>query len=177
MVEFRTCSRISPMILAGILMLVIPRFPVAQDLPAPLKECRLEKNDALRLACYDREVDARAQSPTAGTAPPASVPVSTPGTPEERFGYENVRDLERRDQNRGASPEPDELVAKVAEVSRPTGGVFVITLEIGQVWKQNSPDPYFLVRTGEQVTIKRAALGSFMMSGKSWWSTRVSRVR
>jgi hypothetical protein len=145
-------------------------------LPAAQQECRSEKDDALRLACYDREVEAQRQSPTTGTAVPASVPATAPPTPEERFGYKDVLAREKRDQVRSETPDLEELVSTVTGVSRRPDGALVITLENGQVWGQKTPDSDFRIRIGKKARIKPSAMGSYFLYGNSNWSTRVSRL-
>jgi hypothetical protein len=41
----------------------------------------------------------------------------------------------------------------------------------------NRPDPFFRIKTGDKVRIQPAALGSFLLSGPSKRSTRVSRTK
>ena len=53
----------------------------------------------------------------------------------------------------------------------------VVTLDNGQEWKQNRPDAFFRIKTGDAVKIQSAAMNSFLMSGPSKRSTRVTRVK
>ena len=62
---------IRPSLLAGIFCVAIPPA-AAQDLSAALAGCRAEKDDALRLACYDREVGKLGQQSSVIAASPAA---------------------------------------------------------------------------------------------------------
>lgn len=169
--------RIPPILLAGILSAAIAPGLAAQDLPAALQACQTEQADAKRLVCYDREVEAQRQPPMTGPASQAAVPAAASPTPEERFGYNDVLAREARDKEQKGDRALEELVATVAKISTRPDGALVITLANGQVWGQNTPDPYFRLRISEQVRIRPAAFGSFLLSGHSRRSTRVSRLR
>ncbi len=71
---------------------------------------------------------------------------------------------------------PESLVATVRAVIRRPNGAHVITLDNGQVWTETSLDPSFRVAVGEQVRIKRAAMGTYLLSTPSNRSTRVART-
>ncbi|MEK7415968.1 MAG: hypothetical protein AAB263_21910, partial [Planctomycetota bacterium] len=137
--------------------------------------CRAEKDDAQRLACYDREADRLAQQQPATAVPPPAA--GTAQTPEERFGYRGVLAREEYDRDKQETRRLEELVATVTEISARPDGALVMTLDNGQVWRQNRPDSFFHLKVGEQVKIEPAALGSFLLSGSSKRSTRVTRVR
>jgi hypothetical protein len=160
-----------PSLLAGILCLAIPQAE-AQDLPAALAICRAEKDDARRLACYDREV-AKAGEEAAESSAAASQ--AAPQSPEERFGYRGV--LAREEQQRAKSATLGELAATVTEIAKRGDGALVMTLDNGQVWAQNRPDAFFRVKVGESVKIEPAALGSFLMIGPSKRTARVTRIK
>jgi hypothetical protein len=54
-------------------------------------------------------------------------------------------------------------------------GHSIVTLDGGQLWELDEADP--LLATGDSVTIKRAALGSFLMTTGSGRIHRVRRLR
>jgi hypothetical protein len=144
----------------------------ADNLPAELAACREQRDEAQRLACYDREVarlakDASAAAPAVAAAAPS---------PEDRFGNrESVQEELSRKRQETRSPEGIE--ATVTAMEARADGLLTMTLDNGQVWRQIRPDPFFRVKVGEPVKIKPAVLGSFLMSGPSKRSTRVTRVR
>ncbi|MSQ91925.1 MAG: hypothetical protein EXR87_03185 [Gammaproteobacteria bacterium] len=153
---------IRPMLLVAALSAVIAPGLAAQELPAALSACRAEQDDARRLACYDREVDRQVPPPAAA---------------EERFGYEGALARKEQDELRKEEPELAELHSKAAGISTRPNGTLVITLENGQVWRQNAPESYFPLKIGDPVRIRPAAMGSFLLFGNSRRSIRVTRLR
>jgi hypothetical protein len=153
---------------------VLLRSPVAVadswELPPAVLACLSLTDNAQRLECFDREIAARvAQRP--------ELPPAGPQTPEERFGYSDVRAREERALERDGDWQLTELVATVAAVSVRPDGKRVMTLGNGQVWAETNLDHRFRVSTGEQIRIRNAALGTFLMSTPSNRSTRVTRLK
>ena len=110
-----------------------------------------------RLACYDAIANAkpvRAQTAAAGDAKAAS------------FG---VNQLPR------APAGPELIKALVSKVSEDRLGHDLVWLDNGQLWSCSERD--VLVRAGDKVTIKRAALGSYLMLTPSRRSCHVQRVQ
>jgi hypothetical protein len=157
-------------------MLANPAVAATEDPGASLRVCRAERDDAKRLACYDREIDRTGQRPVAGETTPAT-PAAPAPTPEERFGRAGAMTREEADRKEQESRELSELNATVTEIWTRADGLMVFTLDNGQIWKQIRPDSMFRLKAGEKVKIQPAALGSFLLSGPSKRSTRVSRVK
>ena len=150
----------------------------AEVADADLKACKAEADDARRLACYDREMDRHAREPESAGAAPAEAEVAPPVlTAEERFGREGAMTREEVDRKEVESRELGKLEAKVTEIWTRSDGLMVFTLDNGQVWKQNSLDSQFRLKTGDPVRIQPAAMNSFLLSGPSKRSTRVSRLK
>jgi hypothetical protein len=155
----------------------------AQDPGGSLQACRSESDDARRLACYDREVDRMTARPAAGVAvapaAPAAptAPAAPPLTPEERFGRTGALNREEADRRYQESRDLVELNATATEIWTRADGLMVVTLDNGQIWKQVRPDSMFRLKVGEKVRIQPAAMGSFILSGSSKRSTRVSRLK
>lgn len=154
------------------------RPAAAHDATEALRACTLEPDDARRLACYDREM-ARLTS-AATTESTDAAPSTTPEPPpapelsaEERFGL--PEEEIRKKQKVVEGEKLDRLTATITGISQRPHGELVMTLHNGQVWVQNETRT-FDVRIGDAVTIKTAALGSFLMVTASGRSTRVSRV-
>ncbi len=164
------------MLVAGFLSQLIASELAAGELPSGLQACRAERDDANRLSCYDREIDAQSRRPSKGAETPPVQQAAVPRTPEEDFGHRQVRVRE----DRAAEQQEDrlkELVATVIEVAKRANGTHVMTLDNGQVWMESSLEPAFRVAPGESITIKPAALGTFLLSTQSNRSTRVTRVK
>lgn len=151
----------------------LPFAALADDTRAALRACRAESDDAKRLACYDREADRAEGQPAAAAAEPPAPAL----TPEERFGRRGAMAREEKDQEKAEARELGELQATATEIWTRGDGLMRITLDNGQVWAQLRPDPFFRLKTGDKVKIQPAALGSFLMSGPSKRSTRVTRVQ
>jgi hypothetical protein len=165
-------TRVIPASLA--LLLAIGAAEASAESDAALRACRAEADDSRRLACYDREMDRAltAASPAAPMVVPAAVL-----TAEEQFGREGAMAREETDRKEQESRSLDELQAKVNEIWTRSDGLMVITLDNGQEWKQNRPDAFFRLKKGDLVKIQPAAMNSFLMSGPSKRSTRVTRVK
>lgn len=107
-----------------------------------------------------------AQSAAAGStsAPPASA------NPEDpvNFGL-NPRQLQRVPKG------PDAIKAVVSTLTEDRLNHVYLLLDNEQTWSLLDPDPH--VRPGDSVTIKRASLGSFLMTTPSRRSYRVERIK
>ena len=173
-------------------LLAIGAANASEGPDAALRACRAEADDARRLACYDREIDrsqaaaaqrepatAAVAAPVAAAAPtpaPVAAPAAAP-TAEEMFGREGTMAQEESERKENETRALGELQAKVTEIWTRSDGLMVVTLDNGQVWKQNRPDSFFRLKSGDTVKIQPAALGSYLMSGPSKRSTRVTRVK
>jgi hypothetical protein len=118
--------------------------------------CTRERDDAQRLACFDR---------AAGTA----------SAPEETFGVQGSELARKRDQQDPKEGAPSRIAAKVTEIARRPRGEMVFTLDNGQVWAQKDVGAYFPVKVGDPVTILAGTLGSFRLVVANR-STAVTRV-
>ncbi len=175
------------------LAFAIGRADASEDIGAALVACRAESDDARRLACYDRAADAGhppvvAPTPAAASAPAAAIaPATAPAvaaaapaaeaTPEDSFGRERALEHEEAKRAEQESRALDELKATVTAIETRIDGLMTMTLDNGQVWRQNSPDARFRLRVGDPVRIEPGALKSFILSGPSKRSTRVTRIK
>ena len=194
----------SASLLAALLFAVaaVPSF-ASEDFGESLRACRSQADDARRLACYDRvagraESAAAAQAAAPGASQPAAAPKPAPvaaapsaaapaaaataaapaaSTAEDKFGRERAMAAEEERRKTEESRELGELSALVTEIDVRMDGLMTITLDNGQVWRQNTPDSKFRLKTGDRVRIQPGSLKSFILSGPSNRSTRVSRVK
>jgi hypothetical protein len=103
------------------------------------------------------------------------VAAATAQTAEQQFGLS-------QQQARATAPKPvenkgpEKIQSAATEIKRKPLGELVISLENGQVWEQTEVDSTVHIKSGDAVTVSKAAFGSFMMtSGHS--TLRVRRVR
>ena len=82
------------------------------------------------------------------------------------------------DQKRAeASRAVGELQSTIIGLDTRIDGLMTFTLDNGQVWRQSRPDSRFSIRQGDAVRIHPGSLGSFILSGPTKKSTRVTRVQ
>lgn len=134
-----------------------------------LKVCASERNDDLRLACFDRLTEMLGSETRATAEADAN---SQDGGKEDGFGIRGSRLAPRE-----VASEPDSLTAKVTAAERGAHGEFQLSLDNGQVWVEKQANPRFQVRVGDSVTLKRGALSSYRLVTLSGRSTRVTRVQ
>lgn len=161
----------------------------AEDVAAAVRACRGETDAAARLACYDRA--AGHAQPSAGAAPAAIAVAPAAAAPaaaapaagavkptaEDNFGREQQIQAEEQQRQQQEARALGELQATVTHIETRMDGLMTMTLDNGQVWRQNSPDSKFRVKEGDRVKIQPGAMKSFILSGPSKKSTRVSRVQ
>lgn len=147
--------------------------------------CAVIEPDDMRLRCYDAHFRGppapeqhASDAPEQAITPEAPTPAASPPVraPEEEFGLTPAQLAER---DRGASPAPvlDRLEVRVSSVARTGPGHFILTLDNGQRWIEVAPSQRVRFRAGEEITIRRAALGSFLARGpSSGGAVRVRRM-
>jgi hypothetical protein len=149
-----------------------------QDLRNALAHCTAIAKSSDRLACYDNlagRSSARAAAPSeaTGTAP-VTAPVTTlapvrTAAPVAEFGLSEAQ----------KKPAPNEVMAIAAKISgfgQSANGRARMVLDNGEVWEIEDGSSSFLA-IGDSVSIKRASLGSFLMSTPLKVSMRVRRIK
>ena len=137
-----------------------------------LASCRTITEDAARLACYDKLPD----QPTPGLAtvvPVAPSAAAASPSPETLFGRDTVESEDMVRRAAGIS-RLDEVTSRVSGVEKNPLGKLVLSLDNGQVWVQLDSST-FRVESGDVVRIRRAALGSYLLTGTG--GKRTIRVR
>jgi hypothetical protein len=127
--------------------------------------CAAITQEAERLACYDNAVGRLRQAQTSGDL----VAVDRTRVEEierDAFGFSlpSIPRLFGGRERDSSEPNVAEVAMEVARVSRRPDGSGVFTMTNGQVWTQIDGGNNRRVREGGAVTVRRAALGSFLMS-------------
>jgi hypothetical protein len=157
----------------------------AANLADDLARCADIKAPETRLACYD----ALAHKPAAGklsaapaVAPSAPAP-SNPATATAASPTPNPNAAFADDpKNFGLTPAqqhltdlgPKSIGARIARLQTDSVGHTTIVLDSGQAWTVADNDGW--LSKGDQVTIKRAALGSYLMTTRANHSYPVQRI-
>lgn len=126
-----------------------------------LMQCRQIEAIEKRVACYDDIVDSRAPK-SAGT-PDAQSLFGTNDAEAKRI-VEETLEIEQIDQ----------IDARVTAVQKSAARKLTVTLDNGQVWRQLDSKSLGL-ESGEEVIIRKASLGSFLLEKKS--GSRSIRVK
>jgi hypothetical protein len=151
-----------------------PVIATERVLTERLAECVRERDDAQRLACFDR---ATAQL-GASSSNDASVAAEGGAPSASDFGVSGSEVARKRGaaEEENAPPEVKRLDATVAAIARQPRGELILTLDNGQVWMQKTATSWFPVAPGDQVMIAAGALGSYRLT-TSGRSTPVTRIK
>jgi hypothetical protein len=165
-----------PFLLAAIFISlgpVVPNRTAAAD-QSKGAQCAALDDPAARLACFDAAFP-RAPRTSSPKPSAAAVPAGESASETRKFGLSD-----RQKAKLEAKPPAPELAATTAAVRTvrklPTG-YWLIGLDNDQVWQQTELDPNVFLRPGDQVTIRRASMGSYLLVTPGQYSTRVRRVQ
>jgi hypothetical protein len=138
------------------------------EVPQEFLTCYGIKLSGERLACYDRAVEYLRQSGDTVAAPSS----------ENSFGLQGRANDTRNKESTAAEPEQTASVtALVSEVSASRDGMKTITLDNGQTWRQITGSNTVFIAVGDEVTVNRGALGSFLMRIPNGGPLRVRRIK
>jgi hypothetical protein len=127
---------------------LVPGCMAAHAADADVSRCRDLRDDASRLACYDRV-----------------------------FGDPHALPDSAADERRAEAKKSFSFTATVTGLEKRRDGKFVATFDNGQVWEQTELNSRANVRVGDSVAVRRAALGSYLLSTREGIGTRVKRLR
>ncbi len=169
----------------------------ADDLGSAVRSCRMEADAARRLACYDRVAETATGSgapmvpvapvtASAAHAAPAAAAVAAPAAPaavaatpsaRDNFGREHEAQAVEQKQRQQDARALGALEGTVTKIEQRADGLLTVTLDNGQIWRQNTIDSKFRLKEGDRVKIQAGSMNSYILSGPSKKSTRVSRVQ
>ena len=164
--------------------------------------CTTIADDAQRLACYDSAfghtsaaevaTPSRAAASAAGSGAAAAANATPEATsaaavsPAAQATAASTPRVEATDdfgltqqaqRDRAGIVAVESISAQVTQVDRNAADRLVVTLDNGQVWVQSESTSRIRVKPGDAITIKRAALGSFMLVTAQDRSTRAKRLK
>ncbi len=144
--------------------------------------CAVVTDDAQRLACYDmtfgkpaatRAAPPAARAPAPVAAPPAPPPAAATLAPAVTAPAAAPAPTPTPAAKAKQPPLPASFNAVVRTLELTASRRYVATLDNGQVWVQLERDPQFELQQGAAVTIRRAMLGSYILTAPSGLTTRV----
>ena len=154
-----------------VLSLVMFTGATAAESSAKSHPCATVTDPTERLACYDADFP-----PAAGARSWAVDRQAEKEKALQEFGL-NKAQLRVREPDRMRETSPDQIQATVARVgSRPTGER-VVTLENGQVWLLTEATSKGSLKSGDQVVIREAAMGSYMLLTSRRIPLRARRIQ
>ncbi|MDO9610028.1 MAG: hypothetical protein Q7J26_16010 [Brevundimonas sp.] len=140
------------------------------DLLSAISHCRQIQQGAARLACFD------AAAAAIGDAGEVAIVSRADVTRNQRslFGF-NVETLNPFSGN-GRQPDLQSISATLTSVRDLGRGVWLLTLDDGSIWRvTDSVEPTFSTRRQYPVTVRRAAMGSYLMKVGNFPPFRVRR--
>lgn len=126
-----------------------------------------------RLACYDRAFPPIAG---AGTVASAEQLEARRKLAAEEFGL-NPRQIFERKPQALQEVEPDRIEGTVKSIVERADGERVVTLENGQVWLLTEVTSRGRLAVGDNVTVREAALGTYMLLTPKRIPLRAKRLR
>ena len=159
MTNFRACG-----FAAAVL---ISTLASGADLPPQLEACAALRHDTERLLCYDRAV-AQIKTGADGAVAPSA---------ENMFGANNDILATKTHPGDVKREELKQISGTVTSLRRSDDGMIHLTLDNGQVWRQQDVDVRLMVTEGDKVTVVRASMGTFRITDKTGRFARFKRVR
>jgi hypothetical protein len=148
----------------------------ANPLISNLMSCRAMADEQARLRCYDQAAAALGDAAAAGNV----VVVDREEVRRTRralFGFSLPR-LPFFGGDSSHEEEPSEIEGRVESARSAGHGMWAIALEGGALWQTTEGDTRMAPpRPGQTVRIRKAALGSYMLSVDRQRSVRAMRVR
>ena len=135
--------------------------------------CAVIEDAGERLGCYDEAFPRPADAP-ARKQEPAAVPATDPARFEE-FGLSEAQ-LRDRQPDSARANRVERIEATVVGLGHRATGERIIRLDNGQLWVQTEVTVRGPLAEGDEVVIRRAALGTFMLVTPGRVALRVRRL-
>jgi hypothetical protein len=152
-IETAMGMRLTAALAAVLLVSSAAHAGVAEELTAAIKKCAAIADDGMRHACYDQlPTLLKAPAPGANAEPAAAQPNASPsGEASDSWPV-----------TFGSDPVPADHITATVESFTYDNGVFVVTLDNGQVWRQVAAiggQVHFSRDKKDHVAIWRSAFG------------------
>lgn len=135
--------------------------------------CAVIEDGQERLACYDAAFPRPVDRPVREEVPDADSTQTDKRSQD--FGLSEAQ-LRAREPERARDKRVELIEATVVGIRYRSSGERIITLDNGQVWLQTEVTVRGPLTEGDQVNIRRAALGSFMLVTPGRVALRVRRM-
>ena len=164
----------------------LPASAATPPNPGDLARCAGIAEAAARLACYDALTGGAARAAPSAPATPTPAAASTSATPTgpalpsapAPAPASDARNFGLSQAQLHKSPEgPTAIEARIAKIVNNTYGRDYVVLDNGQTWTYTDSDEDARLAPGDQITIKRASLGSFLMRTPSKHAYHVRRTQ
>lgn len=156
------------------LALAAAQAAAGESLSAEILACSAQRGDGAQLACYN-QIAARLKAGAPAAPSAAAKPLPDTANARSDFGGDSIPFQAHRTQ------QPDQITARVAKASFNFFHRFTVTLDNGQVWRQDDSDTAiarFDAGKRPAVTIRSGFLGSFHMTIQGvWGSFSVKRIK
>lgn len=160
----------------------VARAQTPPETPESLRQvyaCADISEDAARLACFDQSIGRLRAAESAGQVV-AVDRTQMQSIERDAFGFSlpsiaNILTRRGNDDANSESAAVERIEMEVARVSSRLDGRHSFVMTNGQVWTQVQPDSASNVRPGDSIAIRRAALGSYMLSPERGAAHRVRR--
>ena len=139
----------------------------ALRVPMELRSCVAIQRNTERLACFDRGIAALLE--------PGAKPAENPPGAESSFGLFAQAPVQAKS-DAPARAQIEAMEARVTSIAVTAEGAAIIVLDNGQSWRQISGSATLLLKAGDPVVIRRAAMGSFQLSTPNGRSAKVKRL-
>lgn len=169
-------------ICATLMLAILPTLVLGQSTQDPMEVCYQKPDGAVRLECFNQEMQRRHaaghQAAAVVAAPTVSSPMASARKPvDDTVGLQGAQ-LHKKQREEGLAQEPVKPVsATIARLQPGPYSGYTFELDNGQSWEQAEAMPNLNVKVGDSVNIKAGVLGSFFLSTAKSQRVRVHRIR